>query len=49
MDGKRMKTNPKTRRLLVPDIAWIEIPAGPFISGEGDKPTPLNLDAYWMA
>jgi formylglycine-generating enzyme required for sulfatase activity len=44
-----VQTNPQTRRLLVPDIAWIEIPAGPFIYGKGDKPTTLNLDDFWMA
>jgi hypothetical protein len=44
-----MQPNQPTRRLLVPDIAWIEIPAGPFIYGEGRKQTKLHLDDFWMA
>ncbi len=44
-----MQPNQPTRRLLVPDIAWIEIPAGPFIYGEGGKQTKLHLDDFWIA
>jgi hypothetical protein len=35
-----------TRRLRVPDIAWIEIPAGPFFYQDGETRT---LSAFWIA
>ena len=44
-----MQTAPTTRRLLIPDIAWVKIPAGPFIYGEGSQQTKLHLDDFWMA
>lgn len=39
----------ETRTLRIPDIAWIEIPARDFISGEGDKQATRHLDAFWIA
>ncbi len=44
-----MQTAPTTRRLLIPDIAWVKIPAGPFIYGEGSQQTTINLDDFWIA
>ncbi len=44
-----MQTAPTTRRLLIPDIAWIEIPAGPFIYGEGKQQITINLADFWIA
>jgi formylglycine-generating enzyme required for sulfatase activity len=37
---------PRTRRIRIPDIAWIEIPAGPFIWQDGE---PRELPTFWMA
>jgi len=44
-----MQPIPQTRTLRVPDISWIEIPAGPFLYGEGKQPTTLSLGVFWMA
>ncbi|MCF1182435.1 formylglycine-generating enzyme family protein [Marichromatium gracile] len=44
-----MKTQPqpqRTRRLRVPDIAWIEIPGGPFIYQGGETG---ELPTFWIA
>lgn len=37
-----------TRRIRIPDIAWIEIPAGSFIYGEGSAQTTRHLDTFWI-
>ncbi len=44
-----MQTAPTTRRLLIPDIVWVKIPTGPFIYGEGNQQTTINLDDFWIA
>ena len=38
-----------TRRLRVPDIAWVEVPAGEFVYGEGKQGETRRLDAFWIA
>ncbi|HBR96845.1 MAG TPA: hypothetical protein DD979_05650 [Gammaproteobacteria bacterium] len=40
---------PRSRTLWVPDIAWVEIPAGEFIYGEGNEQPTLHLDAFEIA
>lgn len=37
------------KTLLIPDIAWVEIPAGPFLYGEGTTQRTLELPAFWIA
>ena len=39
----------RTRRLMVPDIAWVEVPAGVFIYGEGKERETRRLDSFRMA
>ncbi|MCP4934080.1 MAG: formylglycine-generating enzyme family protein [bacterium] len=34
--------------ILIPDIAWIEIPAGDFIFGQGTDQKTLHLDTFWI-
>jgi formylglycine-generating enzyme required for sulfatase activity len=36
----------QTRRLRIPDIAWIEIPGGPFIYQDGER---RELPTFWIA
>ena len=38
-----------TRTIQIPDIAWIEIPAGSFIYGEHNVADKLHLDTFWIA
>lgn len=33
----------------LPDIDWVEIPAGPFIYGEGETQQTLELDTYFIS
>jgi len=33
----------------LPDIDWVEIPAGEFIYGEGKTQTTLSLERFWIA
>ncbi|MGR9108232.1 MAG: formylglycine-generating enzyme family protein, partial [Gammaproteobacteria bacterium] len=35
--------------LQVPDIAWVEIPAGPFLYGEGSSKRTIELPTFWIA
>jgi hypothetical protein len=37
---------PRTRRIRIPDIAWIEIPGGPFIWQDGER---RELPTFWIA
>ena len=36
-------------KLLLPDIDWVEIPAGEFIYGEDDSQQTLNLDKFYIS
>jgi formylglycine-generating enzyme required for sulfatase activity len=39
-------SGPQARRIPIPDIAWIEIPAGPFIYQDGER---RELPNFWIA
>jgi hypothetical protein len=43
---KAERPGPNTRRIRIPDIAWIEIPAGPFIYQGGER---RELPTFWIA
>ncbi len=38
----------EARTILIPDIAWIEIPAGDFIFGQGTDQKTQYLDTFWI-
>ncbi|MGH8477776.1 MAG: formylglycine-generating enzyme family protein [Methylococcales bacterium] len=37
------------KTLLIPDIAWVEIPAGAFLYGEGSAQQTIELPTFWIA
>ncbi len=49
MEPAKAPQSIKTRTLRVPDIAWIEIPAGEFIYGAGKQQTTRSLDRFWIS
>lgn len=48
MEPTTASISAKTRTLRVPDIAWIEIPAGELVYGEGKEQTTRFLDGFWI-
>lgn len=45
----RLSRMAKTRIIRVPDIAWLEVPAGSFIYGERGQEQTLQLDGFWIS
>jgi len=43
---KAERSSPQNRRIRIPDIAWIEIPAGPFIYQDGES---RELPTFWIS
>ena len=39
----------KTRTIRVPDIAWMEVPAGSFVYGERGQEQTTDLDGFWIS
>jgi formylglycine-generating enzyme required for sulfatase activity len=39
-------TTNQLRKILLPDIDWVEIPAGPFLYGEGESQQEIHLERF---
>lgn len=44
-----LKHNRRQTSVLIPDIDWVEIPAGEFLFGDPNEQQILQLDTFWIA